>query len=145
MCVPAEQRMSANTCRFYSYTPSMPYNPTQLSDTCQGISRIVFTEIFRFSHAVLDCASMKAEVWTCPDMSGLVDQSGSSVWNRGTGAAVDQPPVRSASFPFTLLPVWLSRYHYCYSVEPHKQKQLRTEPADPQHTCTLGYINHLLQ
>ncbi|KRY68147.1 hypothetical protein T4A_1206 [Trichinella pseudospiralis] len=28
-------------------------------------------------------------------MSGLVDQSGSSVWNRGTGAAVDQTPISS--------------------------------------------------
>ncbi|KRY85794.1 hypothetical protein T4D_13299 [Trichinella pseudospiralis] len=28
------------------------------------------------------------------DMSGLVDQSGSSVWNCGTGAAVDQLPGR---------------------------------------------------
>ncbi|KRZ01615.1 hypothetical protein T11_7242 [Trichinella zimbabwensis] len=36
-------------------------------------------------------------------MSGPVDQSGASVWNRGTGAAVDQSPVRSASFPFTLI------------------------------------------
>ncbi|KRX87670.1 hypothetical protein T4E_9970 [Trichinella pseudospiralis] len=32
-----------------------------------------------------------------------VDQSEASVWNRGIGAAVDQPPVRSASFPFTLI------------------------------------------
>ncbi|KRX25873.1 hypothetical protein T07_11048, partial [Trichinella nelsoni] len=38
-----------------------------------------------------------------PDMSGLVDQSGASVWNRGTGAAVSQLPVRSASFPFILI------------------------------------------
>ncbi|KRZ71023.1 hypothetical protein T10_1673 [Trichinella papuae] len=38
-----------------------------------------------------------------PDISGLVDQSGPSVWNHGTGAAVDQPPVCSASFPFALM------------------------------------------
>ncbi|KRZ19363.1 hypothetical protein T11_5604 [Trichinella zimbabwensis] len=44
----------------------------------------VFTQILRYSHAVLGCASMKAEVWTCPDMSGLVDQSGASIWNCGT-------------------------------------------------------------
>ncbi|KRZ18692.1 hypothetical protein T11_14558 [Trichinella zimbabwensis] len=62
-----------------------------------------FTQILRYSHAVLDCASMKAEVWTCPDMSGPVGQSGASVWNRGTGAAVNQLPVRNASFPFTLI------------------------------------------
>ncbi|KRY97894.1 hypothetical protein T11_7294 [Trichinella zimbabwensis] len=71
-------------------------------------------------------------------MSGPVDQSGASVWNRGTGAAVDQSPVRSASFP---LPVWLSCYHCCYGVEPHKRKQPCTESADPQHTYTLGSKN----
>ncbi|KRZ01648.1 hypothetical protein T11_6412 [Trichinella zimbabwensis] len=63
----------------------------------------VFTQILRYFHAVLDCASMKAEVWTCPDMSGPVGQSGASVWNRGTGAAVDQLPVRSASFPCNIM------------------------------------------
>ncbi|KRZ08954.1 hypothetical protein T11_6532 [Trichinella zimbabwensis] len=46
---------------------------------------------------------MKAEVWTFPDMSALVDQSGASVWNRGTGAAVNQLPAPSASFLFTLI------------------------------------------
>ncbi|KRY70984.1 hypothetical protein T4A_4739 [Trichinella pseudospiralis] len=46
---------------------------------------------------------MKAEVWTRSDMSGLVDQSGLSVWNSGNGAAVNQPPIRSATFPFTLI------------------------------------------
>ncbi|KRZ11365.1 hypothetical protein T11_4197 [Trichinella zimbabwensis] len=71
-------------------------------------------------------------------MSGLVDQSGPSVWNRGTGAAVNQPPVRSATFPFTLI-----RYHNYYGVEPHKLKRPYTEPADPQHTCTLGSINRI--
>ncbi|KRZ67542.1 hypothetical protein T10_3932 [Trichinella papuae] len=70
--------------------------------------------------------------------SGLVDQSGSSVWNRRAGAAASQPHVRSATFPFTLiLPVWLSRYHYCYGVEPYKRKQPCTEPVDPQHAYTL--------
>ncbi|KRZ09843.1 hypothetical protein T11_5930 [Trichinella zimbabwensis] len=84
---------------------------------------------------------MKAEVWTFPDMSGLADQSGTaSVWKRGTSAAVDQPPVHSAPFP---LPVWLSRYHYCYSVEPHKRKQPCTEPPDPHDTCTLGSKNRI--
>ncbi|KRZ18350.1 hypothetical protein T11_8635, partial [Trichinella zimbabwensis] len=128
-------RIFANICRFYSYNPPPPmlYNPTH------SFMHYVFTQILRYSHAVLDCASLKAEVWTCPDMSGLVDQSGSSVWNRGTGAAVSQPPVRSASFPFTLiLPVWLSRYYYCYGVDPHKRKQPCIEPPYLQHTCTLG-------
>ncbi|KRZ11347.1 hypothetical protein T11_1160 [Trichinella zimbabwensis] len=79
--------------------------------------------------------------WTvlaCKRKSGLVDQSGSSVWNRRAGAAASQPHVRSATFPFTLiLPVWLSRYHYCYGVEPHKRKQPCTEPVEPQHAYTL--------
>ncbi|KRZ12705.1 hypothetical protein T11_12950 [Trichinella zimbabwensis] len=71
---------------------------------CQNsIRHYVFAQILRCSHAILDYVSMKAEVWTFPDMSGLVDQSGSSVWNHGTGAAVDQLPGRSASFPFTLI------------------------------------------
>ncbi|KRZ10477.1 hypothetical protein T11_16586, partial [Trichinella zimbabwensis] len=130
MCVPAEPRISANTCRFCSYTPLMPYNSTQLPEGCKGyhgsstdlhkwmdfrciffkkhcyrkkysdysssFRHYVFTQILRCSHAVLDCVSLKAEVWTCPDMSGLVDQSEASIWNRGTGAAVDQLPVRSA-------------------------------------------------
>ncbi|KRZ65747.1 hypothetical protein T10_705 [Trichinella papuae] len=121
--------ISANTCRFFSYIPLMPYKSTQLPESCKGyhrpstdlhvkyLSRIyfyiclidssfrhyVFTQILRCSHAVLDCASLKAEVWSYPDMSGLVDQSGSSVWNRGTGAAVDQLPGCSASFLFTLI------------------------------------------
>ncbi|KRZ13506.1 hypothetical protein T11_8098 [Trichinella zimbabwensis] len=111
-----ECRISANTCRFYSYTPLMPYNPSQLYESCKGyhgpstdlhvkyLSRIyffirliesgwtvrriflkkhceyssfmhyVFTQILRYSHAVVDCASLKAEVWTCPDMSGLVSK-----------------------------------------------------------------------
>ncbi|KRZ74455.1 hypothetical protein T10_12096 [Trichinella papuae] len=102
MCIPAEPRISANTCRFCSYTPLMPYNSTQLPEGCKGYHRsssfrhYVFTQILRCSHAVLDYVNLKAEVWTCPDMSGLLDQSESSIWNRGTGAAVDQLPVRSA-------------------------------------------------
>ncbi|KRZ63948.1 hypothetical protein T10_6741 [Trichinella papuae] len=64
-------------------------------------------------------------------MSGPVDQSGASVWNRGTGAAVDQLPA--------LVAVIWPPYHYSYGVEPHKRKQPCTESADPQHTCTLGF------
>ncbi|KRZ79658.1 hypothetical protein T10_369, partial [Trichinella papuae] len=146
--------ISANTCGFYSHI----CNPTQLPESCKGYHRsftdlhcitvkiiarsgwtvqrisfrhCVFTQILRYSHAVLDCVSMKAEVWSCPDMSGPVGQSGASVWNRGTGAAVNQLPVRNASFPFTLiLPVRLICYHYCYGVESHKRKQPCTEPPD---------------
>ncbi|KRZ71099.1 hypothetical protein T10_9170 [Trichinella papuae] len=37
----------------------------------------VFTQILRCSHAVLDCASLKAEVWTCPDrLTSLKQASG---------------------------------------------------------------------
>ncbi|KRX27809.1 hypothetical protein T07_6179 [Trichinella nelsoni] len=78
-----------------------------------------------------------------PDISELDDQSDTSVWNCGTGAALSHPPVLSASFPFTqILPVWLSHYHYCYGVETHKQKQPCTDPADPQHTYTLESKNN---
>ncbi|KRZ78844.1 hypothetical protein T10_12731 [Trichinella papuae] len=35
----------------------------------------VFTQILRYSHAVLDCASMKAEVWTCPDRLASLEQA----------------------------------------------------------------------
>ncbi|KRY23807.1 hypothetical protein T12_4661 [Trichinella patagoniensis] len=77
-------------------------------------------------------------------MSRLVDQSGASVWNRETGAAVSQLPVRSVSFLFILiLPVWLSCYHCCHSVEPHKRRQSCTEPADPQHACTVRSKNRM--
>ncbi|KRZ15168.1 hypothetical protein T11_9344 [Trichinella zimbabwensis] len=153
-----ECRISANTCRFCSYTPPMPYNPTQLPESCKryhgpstdlhvkylsscqkwmdclahlfltkhcdysSFMHYVFTQILRYSHAVLDCASMKAEVWTCPDI---------------TGAAVDQSP------RLFCLPLWLSRYHHCYGVERHKRKRLCTEPAVPQHTCTLGSKNRI--
>ncbi|KRY74209.1 Diacylglycerol kinase epsilon [Trichinella pseudospiralis] len=40
-------------------------------------------------------------------------------------------------------PPSLSHYHYCYGVEPHKRKQPCTEPAVPQHTCTLGSKNRI--
>ncbi|XP_003376831.1 hypothetical protein Tsp_01040 [Trichinella spiralis] len=41
------------------------------------------------------------------------------------------------------LPVWLSCYHCCHSVEPHKRRQPCTEPADPQHTCTVRSKNRI--
>ncbi|KRZ10848.1 hypothetical protein T4B_1410 [Trichinella pseudospiralis] len=40
-------------------------------------------------------------------------------------------------------PPSLSHYHYCHGVEPHKRKQPCTEPAVPQHTCTLGSKNRI--
>ncbi|KRY14718.1 hypothetical protein T12_14398, partial [Trichinella patagoniensis] len=79
-----ECRISANTCRYCSYAPPMPYKPTPLSKW-MSVPRIffkqycnysiyfmhyVFTQIFRYSHALLDCASMKAEILhfqTCLD------------------------------------------------------------------------------
>ncbi|KRZ11517.1 hypothetical protein T11_7172 [Trichinella zimbabwensis] len=81
MCVPAEPRISS----FRHY---------------------VFTQILRCSHAVLDCASLKAEVWSCPDMSGLVDQSGSSVWNRGTVLYC----IFSPNLPTFLCTAWQNPY-----------------------------------
>ncbi|KRZ78639.1 hypothetical protein T10_12732 [Trichinella papuae] len=67
-----ECRISTNTCRFYSYTPLMSYNPTQLPESCKGyhgpstdfssFMHYVFTQILRYSHAVLDCASIKADI-----------------------------------------------------------------------------------
>ncbi|KRZ09053.1 hypothetical protein T11_12160 [Trichinella zimbabwensis] len=138
MCVPAEPRMSNTFPRILAaFIPTdspMPYNPTQLSESCQGFHgpsidfhyiyfmHYVFTQILRYSHAVLDCVSMKAEVWTCPDMSGLVSK---------------RLDLRDRCC------LWLSRYHYCYDVEPHKRKQPCTEPADPQSTHTLGSKNRI--
>ncbi|KRY74569.1 hypothetical protein T4A_5460 [Trichinella pseudospiralis] len=78
----------------------MPYNLAQLSESCNGYHgqstdlqciavkiiakrfyAYVFTQILHYSYAVLGFVSMKAEVWTFPDMSGLVDQFGPCVWN----------------------------------------------------------------
>ncbi|KRY00356.1 hypothetical protein T4E_12392 [Trichinella pseudospiralis] len=80
-------RISANNHRFYSYTPPMSHNSKQFLESCKGyhgpstdlnvkyLSRIyfficlidsfmhyVFTQILRYSHVVLDCASMKANI-----------------------------------------------------------------------------------
>ncbi|KRZ80681.1 hypothetical protein T10_292 [Trichinella papuae] len=116
MCVMAEPRMFREHLGASIHTPPAPDALSIVPESyksklwvcscmqaCQNFMHYVFTQILRYSHAVLDCASLKAEVWTFPDMSGPVDQSGLSVWNRGTGAAVNQLPVRSATFPFTLL------------------------------------------
>ncbi|KRZ73757.1 hypothetical protein T10_9046, partial [Trichinella papuae] len=127
-----ECRISANTCCFYSYTPPMPYNLTELPESCKRYHRpstdlhvkyfsfikkwmdcflknivtivssfmhYVFTQILRYSHAVLNCASMKAHVLhfqTCLDQLP-------SFWNHGTAAAVNQSPVSSASSLFALM------------------------------------------
>ncbi|KRX91175.1 hypothetical protein T4E_5631 [Trichinella pseudospiralis] len=58
----------------------MPYNPTQLSESC--------TEYHGLSSDLHDEGGYSA----FPDISGLVDQSESSVWNCRADAAVDQPP-----------------------------------------------------
>ncbi|KRY86376.1 hypothetical protein T4D_15266 [Trichinella pseudospiralis] len=62
--------------------------------------------------------------------------SGSRVWNHGASAAVDLPPVCSASSLFSLI-ISSVTTHYCYDVEAHKRKQPCTEPADSQHTYTI--------
>ncbi|XP_003372104.1 hypothetical protein Tsp_11136 [Trichinella spiralis] len=86
----------------------------------------VFTKILRYFHAVLDCASMKADVLHFHTYLGQLP----SFWNRLTGAG------RLFS-----LPIWSSRYHNSYGVEPHMRKQPCTAPADPQHTCILRSKN----
>ncbi|KRZ17291.1 hypothetical protein T11_17871 [Trichinella zimbabwensis] len=110
-----ECRISANTCRFHLYNPLllMPYNSTQLPESCKGYQGLstdlhskslpevdglsgasflkplskkyceysnsfrhyVFTRILHNSLAVLNCASMKAEVWTCPDQLASLEQA----------------------------------------------------------------------
>ncbi|XP_003376081.1 putative parathyroid hormone 2 receptor [Trichinella spiralis] len=93
-----------------------------------SLMHYVFTQILRYFHAVLDCASMKADILhfqTCLDQLISLEQV--------SGTVSQPPPVHSASFPFTLtFSVWLSRYHYCYGVEPLKQKQLCIEITYPQ-------------
>ncbi|KRZ87112.1 hypothetical protein T08_15098 [Trichinella sp. T8] len=75
--------ISAYTCRFYSYTSPMPYNPTQLSESC-NFMHYVFTKILRYSYAVLDCASIKANVLhvqKCSDRLPSLSISGASADN----------------------------------------------------------------
>ncbi|KRZ21631.1 hypothetical protein T4B_9564 [Trichinella pseudospiralis] len=68
--------------RCCSYTLLMPYNLAQLSESCNGYhGQSTDLQILHYSYAVLGFVSMKAEVWTFPDMSGLVDQFGPCVWN----------------------------------------------------------------
>ncbi|KRZ04539.1 hypothetical protein T11_2348 [Trichinella zimbabwensis] len=88
MCVPAEPRMS-NFCEYLPLllTLPLPYKSTKLPESCKGYHR----------------PSTDLHVKYLSHMSGLADQSGPRVWNRGTGAAVDQPLVCSASFPYTLM------------------------------------------
>ncbi|KRX94215.1 hypothetical protein T4E_6679 [Trichinella pseudospiralis] len=88
-------------------------------------------------------------MWTCLDMSGLVDQSGASVWNYRTSAAVNQLSIRSGCFLFIPMLLFFMlalvavvqppNLVNCYGVEHHKQGQSCTEPADSQHTYTHGY------
>ncbi|KRZ15124.1 Diacylglycerol kinase epsilon, partial [Trichinella zimbabwensis] len=137
MCVPAELRILAAS--IHAPPAPMPYKPTQLPEGCKryhgpstdlhvkylshysSFMYYVFTQILRYSHAVLDCASMKAEVWTCPDMSGLVEQS------RIAG------PVLPISSGYLASHLAITCYHYCYGVEPHKRKQPCTEPSANNH------------
>ncbi|KRZ75039.1 hypothetical protein T10_917 [Trichinella papuae] len=36
---------------------------------------VVFTQILQYSLAVLNCASLKAEVWACPDQLASLEQA----------------------------------------------------------------------
>ncbi|KRY78266.1 hypothetical protein T4B_8514 [Trichinella pseudospiralis] len=87
---------------------------------------------------MLGYVSMKAEVWTCPDMSRLRLESRNQCCRRPTSRS--QRLLSLHPKP----PSMVSRYYYCYSVEPHKRKQPCTEPPDLHHTCTLGCINFSL-
>ncbi|XP_003372606.1 hypothetical protein Tsp_11353 [Trichinella spiralis] len=48
----------------------------------------------------------------------------------------------SAHFDTILLslPIWLTRYHNCFIVEPHKRKHHCTGPANPLHNTKCGVI-----
>ncbi|KRZ70209.1 Intraflagellar transport protein 52 -like protein [Trichinella papuae] len=88
---------------------------------------------------------MKAEVWTFPDMSGLVDQSGPSVWNRGTGAAVDQLPGRSAFFLFTLMFLFFFILALVATMSANQRSViLFDERGGPEFSAqTIGYKNFI--
>ncbi|KRX48860.1 hypothetical protein T05_7737, partial [Trichinella murrelli] len=99
----------------------MHYNPTQLPSIdlhVTYLSRIYFlihlmeciTYLLHTLRIYSNFALFSGSIGLCyhesgnsafPDMSELVDQSDTSVWNCGTGAALNQPPVLSASFSFT--------------------------------------------
>ncbi|KRZ29584.1 hypothetical protein T4C_11646 [Trichinella pseudospiralis] len=55
------------------------WDTTILHEKTKELQHYVFTQILRCSHAIFDCVSLKAEVWTYPDSSGPVDQSGAKV------------------------------------------------------------------
>ncbi|KRY91002.1 hypothetical protein T4D_14636 [Trichinella pseudospiralis] len=97
----------------------------------------VFTQILPYSHAVLNCASMKAHDWTFSDMSGFAGPDCCKPTSRL------QCLLSLQSNRLCNLPVWLSRYHDGYGMESHKQKQPCTEPADPQQTYTLDSKNRI--
>ncbi|KRZ59591.1 hypothetical protein T02_8396 [Trichinella nativa] len=131
-----ECQITANTCLFCSYTPLMLYNPTQLSESCKGYHRLLIyvLNIYpRKNHwCVLACklARSGCTVRRIHLRSGPIEQSWPSVWNHGTGAAGNQPPVHSVSFPFILIisSDYLAfqfgcRHHYCYGVEQHERRQ----------------------
>ncbi|KRX85597.1 hypothetical protein T06_9686 [Trichinella sp. T6] len=78
-----------------------------------------------------------------PDMSELVDQSDTSVWNCGTGAALNQPRSQRLLFLHSNVFIFhlsISKKYLasqCNGVETHKQEQPCTDLADPQDTYIL--------
>ncbi|KRY61442.1 hypothetical protein T03_665 [Trichinella britovi] len=100
------------------------------TEVCNFISNEFFiysvhyalTPILRYFHAV--CCLHESGNSALPGMFGIVDQSGIT------------ESVKLTSF-------WLSRYYYCYALEPRKRKQPCAEPADPQHTFILGSKNRV--
>ncbi|KRX94421.1 hypothetical protein T4E_10917 [Trichinella pseudospiralis] len=63
MCVLRKLRISVIlAASIHKSQPPMPYNLTVIR-----FRHYVLTQILRCSHAVLNCASLQAEVLTCPD------------------------------------------------------------------------------
>ncbi|KRY34961.1 hypothetical protein T01_16163, partial [Trichinella spiralis] len=113
----------------------MLYNPTQLSESCKGYHRLLIYvlniyllhavriySILRYFYAVLDCASMKANILhfqTCTvqvQLSSLGQASG--IQDRCC-----RKPTSCSQRLLSVHPNFGCRHHYCYDVEPHEQRQ----------------------
>ncbi|KRZ76342.1 hypothetical protein T10_1875 [Trichinella papuae] len=157
-----ECRISSNTCRFYSYSlpPTMPYNPTQLPESCMGyhgpsndLHCITVKIIGVFLHASLpeveglssasfvkNTVTIVASCITYLLKFCIILTQWTLCTSRHVWTSCQASGIAGSLLP---LPVWLSRYHYCYGVEPHKRKQPCTEPADPQYTYTIESKNRI--
>ncbi|KRY75846.1 hypothetical protein T4A_13961 [Trichinella pseudospiralis] len=139
MCVLAKPAPAS----IHTAPPPMPYNSTQLPESCNeyhGLSTnlhkwmdclghlfkkhcnrknivTIVVALLKFC-AIFDCVSLKAEVWTYPDLSG---------WSKRLKSRIGYLAFQFGQVVTTTV----------YSVEPHKRKQ-PTKPAHPQHTYTLS-------